>query len=136
MGSRGPRSAASLAVVTPQPAAVLNYSTCNLPEPPAHLSEESAAWWRAVCSDFDLEPHQLCLLRAACESWDRAQQAREQVSERGLTFEAANGDLKTNPCVAIERDARRLFTQILRELDLDGSPVPDRRPPRLARNAG
>jgi hypothetical protein len=38
--------------------------------------------------------------------------------------------------VAIERDARRLFTQILRELDLDGQVPPERRPPALARNAG
>lgn len=136
MGARGPKSTASLAIVPPRSAVIPAFGAGETPEPPEHLSAEAGAWWRAVCGDFELEPHQLCLLQAACESWDRAQQARKEVTAHGLTFKAVNGDTKTNPCVAIERDARRLFTQILRELDLDGQPAPDRRPPRLSRNAG
>lgn len=136
MGARGPQSSAALAIVPPQPAGLPAVGGDLEQAPPEHLSPESAAWWRTVVRDFDLEPHALHLLQAACESWDRAQQARKEVAENGLTYRAANGDLKCNPSVPIERDARRLFTQILRELDLDGTPAPDRRPPRLARNTG
>jgi phage terminase small subunit len=78
----------------------------------------------------------LHLLQAACESWDRAQEARRDVAGNGLTFVDDKGCRKANPAVAIERDARRLFTQILRELDLDGQTPPERRGPSLARNAG
>lgn len=134
MGIRGKPSAASLAVVPPQPAAVIPLN-CKAPEPPAHLSGEVAAWWREVCRDFDMEPHHLRLLQAACEAWDRMQQAREAVAQRGITFTAANGDIKTNPAVTIERDARIAFARLVRELDLDAEgPADHRRPPALGSN--
>jgi P27 family predicted phage terminase small subunit len=85
-----------------------------------------------VTSDFDLEPHHLKLLQAACEAWDRMTLAREAVAKDGLTFRAANGDLKTNPAVAIERDARTGFARLVRELDLDAGALAERRPPGLA----
>ena len=84
------------------------------PKAPAHLSKEAAAWWRLVVRDYDLEPHHLHLLQAACEAWDRMQQARETVGKEGIVFRAANGDLKTNPAVTIEKDARIAFARLVR----------------------
>ena len=102
--------------------------------PPSHLSKEAAAWWRTVTRDYDLEPHHLHLLQAACEAWDRMQQAREAVGKEGIVFRAGNGDLKTNPAVTIEKDARIAFARLVRELDLDAEGPADARPPALRSN--
>jgi P27 family predicted phage terminase small subunit len=118
---RGRKSAASLAIVRPV-AAVPPPMPRNLPVPPCHLSKDAAAWWNDVVRDFALEPHHLKLLQAACEAWDRAQLAREAVAKHGLTFEDASGNVKANPAVAIERDARTLFARLVREMNLDEEP--------------
>jgi P27 family predicted phage terminase small subunit len=103
--------------------------------PPAHLSAQAVTWWQSVTRDFDLEPHHVHLLQAACEAWDRSQQAREAVATDGLTFKDSSGNLKANPAVAIERDARTLFARLVRELDLDaGAPAERGRPPALQSN--
>jgi phage terminase small subunit len=60
--------------------------------------------------------------------------AREAVANDGITFRAANGDLKSNPAVAIERDARTAFARLVRELDLDAGSLAERRPPSLSSN--
>ena len=128
MGSRGPKSAASLAIVAPKAEPV---PVATGTKPPAHLSEEAREWWQSVTSDFDLEPHHLKLLQCAAEAWDRMTLAREAVAKDGITFRSANGDLKTNPAVSIERDARVAFARLVRELDLDAGTLAERRPPSL-----
>ena len=128
----GRPSAASLATV---PIEARPLPAPHMPPPPAHLSKGAADWWGDVCRDYELEPHHLRLLQAACEAWDRMQLAREAVVAGGITFKAANGDLKANPAVAIERDARTAFARLVRELDLDaGAPAESRRPPALQSN--
>ena len=97
---------------------------------PRHLRRATAAWWRSVLRDYDLEEHHLRLLSAAAESWDRAQEAREALERHGLTFEDRFGQPRVRPEVPIERDNRLAFARILRELDLDGEPLPDPRMPR------
>lgn len=136
MGSRGRQSTAALAIVPPKPAPAADF-TNELPEPPAHLTAEAGAWWRDVVRDYALEPHHLRLLQAACEAWDRMQLARAAVASGGITFKAGNGDLKANPAVAIERDARTAFARLVRELDLDAEgPLERSRPPALRSNRG
>jgi P27 family predicted phage terminase small subunit len=104
-------------------------------EPPAHLAPETADWWCAVLAEYHLEAHHLRLLRLACEAWDRTQQAREILDRDGLTTQTETGGLKAHPCIGIERDARLAFARLLRELDLDAEPPPDRaRPPALRSN--
>jgi phage terminase small subunit len=71
-----------------------------------------------VVTNYDLEGHHLRLLQSAAEAWDRMQQGRQALADHGaLTFVGANGDLKTHPAVAIERDARIAFARLVRELD-------------------
>jgi len=102
------------------------------PEPPAHLSTEAQAWWRKVIGDYLLESHHLKVLQAACEAWDRCQQARDQIAVEGLTFNDKHGQPRAHPCVAIERDARIAFARLVRELALDCEPPAEVRPPRIA----
>ena len=54
--------------------------------PPTHLAKETQKWWAAVVEDFVLDQHHERLLTAACESWDRCEQARKRLAKNGLTF--------------------------------------------------
>jgi phage terminase small subunit len=133
----GRKSAAELAIVAqtdPQFAAPVLRQ--NVAEPPAHLSDDAANWWRSVVTDFDLEPHHLRLLQAAAEAWDRMQGGRRAIAEHGsITFTDSSGNLKAHPAEAIERNARTAFARLVRELDLDADAPADRsRPPALLSN--
>lgn len=105
------------------------------PKAPAHLAEQTRSWWRSVVKDYQLEPHHLRLLQAACEAWDRLQEARELLLRDGLVVEGREGGVRPHPAVAIERDSRVGFSRLVRELDLDTEPpATGRRPPALASN--
>jgi phage terminase small subunit len=108
----------------------------DLPAPPAHLSEPSQAWWRAVVADYEFGPHHLRLLEAAADAWERMVAARAVLQHEGLTVDTEHGPRK-HPCVAIEHDAAIRFARLMRELDLDSEgPRPElyARPPGLRSN--
>ena len=48
----------------------------RLPPPPKHLSAAAKTWWRELVGTYELEGHHLKVLRAACEAWDRLNEAR------------------------------------------------------------
>jgi len=101
-------------------------------EPPAHLRPATASWWASVAHDFPLEPHHLRLLTLACEAWDRGQEAREAIGERGATYVDRFGQPRARPEVAIERDSRISFARLVRELALTPEGVGvSGRPPRI-----
>jgi P27 family predicted phage terminase small subunit len=100
------------------------------PTAPKRLRAATRRWWTEVVRDYDLEPHHLRLLTLACEAWDRCQQAREILRRDGIVTTDRYGSPKAHPAVAIERDSRLAFARLLRELDLDGEPLPDPRMPR------
>ncbi|MEK9284737.1 MULTISPECIES: P27 family phage terminase small subunit [unclassified Bradyrhizobium] len=106
------------------------------PKAPAHLTEQTRIWWRSVVRDYALEPHHLRLLQAACEAWDRLQEARELLLRDGLVVEGREGGVRPHPTVAIERDSRIGFARLVRELDLDTEPASSLRsaPPALRSN--
>ena len=97
---------------------------------PSHLASATKRWYRQVLDDYALEPHHLRLLTLAAEAWDRCGQARTVLAEQGIVVIDRNGQPKAHPAVAIERDSRIAFARLMRELDLDGEPGPDPRPPR------
>ena len=97
---------------------------------PKHLSRASKGWWRTVMAEYELEPPHFRLLQAACESWDRAQEARERITADGAVIADRFGQLRPHPAIAIERDSRLAFARLVRELDLDGEPGPEPRMPR------
>ena len=57
------------------------------PPAPPHLTPEASSWWRSTCEAFEFDEHHLRLLRLACEAWDRCQQARVILAEKGLTYD-------------------------------------------------
>ena len=85
----------------------------NAPQPPAHLSQSAADWWRSVCEMYVLQEHHLRLLQLACEAWDEAQNAREQLQKDGLTTPTRDGGLRAHPCIAIEPEASQTVRDLI-----------------------
>jgi len=100
---------------------------------PKHLRKETRGFWSGIVRDFQLEPHHVKLLTAACESWDRAIQAREAVTLAGCFSTNRHGEIKPHPGLSVERDSRSLFAKLIRELNLDvDTPTEEySRPPEL-----
>jgi len=96
---------------------------------PAHLQEATGRWWRATCRHYQLEEHHVRLLTAACEAWDRMVEARQTIETAGMFFTSRFDEPKAHPAVAVERDSRLAFAQLVREIGLSDDP-PDCRPPR------
>ena len=93
-----------------------------LPEPPEHLGPEATYYWCRTVETFDLELHQLRLLRMLCECWDTMQRARAVISELGETYLDRWEAPKSRPEVAILRDARSQYLKLHGELGLDYPP--------------
>jgi hypothetical protein len=53
------------------------------PKAPKHLTVTSRAFWASVVADYDLEPHHLAILQAACEARDRLDEARAAIDRDG-----------------------------------------------------
>lgn len=100
-------------------------------EAPEHLQPATREWFKRVCEDYELQDHHLRLLTLAAEAWDRGQEARAAVAQRGLTYEDRFKQPHARPEIAIERDARIGFARMLRELALDLEPPGESRPPRI-----
>ena len=99
---------------------------------PPHLTASTRDWFASVIATYELEPHHLRLLTLACEAWDRTQEARAILDERGLSYQDRFGAPRTRPEIAVERDSRLAFARLIRELDLDVEAVPEAvRPPQL-----
>jgi phage terminase small subunit len=109
--------------------AMLNSKTPD--EAPDYLEATTQEWFLSVMANYQMEPHHVRLLTAACECWDRMQAAREAVRKHGLTMaDPKTGATRARPEVNIERDSKIVFMKLLRELNLSEQP-PDSRPPKL-----
>jgi P27 family predicted phage terminase small subunit len=101
----------------------------SLPQPPDHLSPTAAAWWTAVVAEFDLEAHQLVILEAAADAYDRMLECRAIVLTEGAVVRDRYDKPKTHPAALLERDSRLSLARLIRELAFD-VPMPDTRPNR------
>lgn len=129
MGDRGPKSFNELDAIARKRVSRSRDRVVTAVNPPDHLSAETRAWWKQITADFNFEPHQYRTLQAACESWDRKEQARLALLRHGLTYEDAKGMVRARPEIMIERDNRIAYLRALRELDLEKAPPPELRKP-------
>ena len=75
--------------------------------------------WQRLQADFVLtDAAAIALLQAACESFDRAQQARRRIDREGAVIRDRFQQSKPHPACAIERDARGQMIAALRALRL------------------
>jgi P27 family predicted phage terminase small subunit len=100
------------------------------PRPPAHLKAATRKWWGEVTGSYELEPHHLKLLEAACRAWDLMSQGEAALRRDGVFITDRYGTPKSHPAVSVVRDARVSFARLVRELDLEGEVAADPRQPR------
>jgi hypothetical protein len=60
-------------------------------------------------------------------------EARETLVRHGSYLPDRYGGKKPHPALRVESDCRVQFARMIRELDLDGEPLPDPRMPRPGR---
>lgn len=89
-------------------------------KPPSHLSQTAKAMWGRIIRDFEIDDAAgLSLLRAACEAFERGDDARRIIKREGAVIKDRFDQLKPHPAVAIERDARGQLISALRALKLE-----------------
>lgn len=98
------------------------------PQPPKHLGAAGRALWRSIVAEYELEPHHLAVLEAACQARDRMDEAHAAIERDGAYLPGRFGT-KAHPALAVERDSRIAMLRCLRELGLDLEAPATSRPP-------
>jgi phage terminase small subunit len=80
------------------------------------------AWWVELVAEHQFETHQLLVLQAACQAWDRMEAARGELAKHGLSYTDAKGMIRARPEASIEQQARIAFLRAVRELNLQVEP--------------
>ena len=93
-------------------------------KPPKQLGTAGKALWRSLLREYSIsDAGGLALLTAACESLDRADEARQRIAADGAFTPDRFGQLRAHPAIAVERDARGQVLQALKQLNLDIEPL-------------
>lgn len=93
---------------------------------PSDLSPAAKDWWRRLCDEFDLNDEGAAfLLESALRSFDRMNQAAKLVEEHGVCTLDRYKQVRANPAVAAERDARAAMLSAFKALNLDVVPTRD-----------
>jgi phage terminase small subunit len=95
----------------------------RLPVAPDWLPEPERTFWAEVVEGYELPPDALTQLELACNALVRWREARQVLDEEGLTLPGRWGE-RLHPLVNVERDSRVAALRALRELDLEGVPLP------------
>jgi|SRR3954451_1160761 phage terminase small subunit len=85
---------------------------------PKHLSPARTNLWNRTTANFTLEETELELLRLACETLDRAEDARLILAKEGIVSTGRYRQKLAHPAVAIERDSRLAAARIFKQLAL------------------
>ena len=90
------------------------------PDPiPKHLKTDARRMFQRLSADYVIsDAAGLALLQAACEAFQRTQEARAVIDEAGAVLVDRFGQAKAHPACAIERDARGQMIAALRALRL------------------
>ncbi len=89
-----------------------------VPEVPSHLSERSAALWRAVVPSRAKSAERQALVIAALDALDLADECRARVRAEGLTATTkTTGAVHVHPLMKVEKEQRSLFAKIWGQLN-------------------
>ena len=103
------------------------------PNPPRGTGKAGAALWRAVLAEYELEQHELLLLREAVRTVDVLDELSERVAQDGPVLASAQGD-RAHPALVEARQQRITLARLLAALRLpageESEQGMDRRPQR------
>lgn len=85
----------------------------TVPKAPAGLEQAGRRLWRAVLKAFDLEEHELALLRRACHVADRCEALQAVVDSEGLFETNRLGERKMHPAVVELRQQEILLAKLV-----------------------
>jgi hypothetical protein len=85
------------------------------PKLPSGLSRSGRALWRAVVSDYELDEHELSLLREACRTVDLCDRLEAELAGGPLMVETSQGP-RVHPAAAELRQQRIAFARLLAAL--------------------
>lgn len=96
----------------------------DVPRAPKHLNLIERRLWFRLVNEFDFrDSASQAVLQTACEAAMRARRCREQIDRDGEAVKDRFEQIKPNPLLGPERDARAAFLSAMRSLNLDlGSP--------------
>jgi len=113
------------------PAATSTAPKGPAPPAPADLGDAGRALWAAVTGGYQVAPHLLPVLLAACRETARAEQAEADVARDGTYDADRYGARKPHPGIAVARSSRLAAARLLRQLDLAPPPAEGAAPPLL-----
>jgi hypothetical protein len=96
----------------------------NAPDPQRPLGAAGLALWQSVHREYDVSDiggrEMLCL---ACQSLDRAESLREQIDADGEVLRGPKNQIRANPALRDEIQARAFVVRTLAKLGLSFEPV-------------
>lgn len=101
----------------------------DLPATPKGLSASTRRLWRAVTGSYELSAAELEVLRQACVSLDRADEAAGVLASEGLFTSDRYGTRRAHPATDLELRHRTLFARLIAQLGVKipaVAPVPRR----------
>src|SRR5664279_4290639 len=87
-------------------------------KPPTGLGTAGKRLWRAVLEPYELDEHELLLLREACRTVDVLDRLHEEAAAAPVTVENFRGDQVAHPAMTEARQQRITLTRLLASLRL------------------
>ena len=92
---------------------------------PVHIRGEARRLYERLVHDYAIaDSGGLALVRVACESFARAEEARQILAQDGAIVRDRFGQAKTHPACLVERDSRTQLISALRALKLSPEEAP------------
>lgn len=99
--------------------------TQEAPKPPSGLRRSGKALWRAVTRDYELDEHELSVLREACRTVDSLDALQAVLEEEGYMGETSQGR-RVHPALVELRQQRITFARLLTALRIPQGEVDGR----------
>jgi hypothetical protein len=103
------------------------------PRPPTGLRAPGRRLWDSITGDYDLDEHELALLREGVRTVDLLEELEQRIRKDGAVINSPQG-MKAHPAAVEARQQRIALARILAALRMpageNGDEVQGRRPPR------
>lgn len=103
------------------------------PKPPDHLREGGLRLWTTITGEYDLEEHELVLLRAAARTVDLCDDLEGRIRREGSVIQSPQG-MKAHPATVEIRQQHIALARLMAALRMpsgdEGDQLPGRRPQR------